>query len=312
MNKTTPPILVTGAAAAKIGSGSVGFKIVKILLKQGQPVRAMVRQLDERAEALKNLGAEVVKGDLTDLKEVTHALEGCKRLYFGMTVSSSYLEATVNTAAIAKHLGVELFLNISQMTVSEMNFSETTESPQQKQHWLAEQVLNWSGLPVVHVRPTVFLENFLFYQFAIQSIRETGALELPFGKGKSSPIATDDVARVMAEILISPHSHSHIGKVYQLTGPKSLDPDAIAQEYARGLGKPIKYKPISLEEWKERYLTGSGLPDHVLHHLMTMASRHRENHYDRLTGDVEELTGEKPQTIETWVRAHSREFEKGA
>ena len=124
------PILVTGAAAGKIGS--VGFKIVEILTKKGCPVRAVVRQLDERAEELKKLGAEVVKGDLTNLQEVTQALEGCKRLYFGMAVSSSYLEATVNTAVVAKHLGVELFLNISQMTVSEMSISKTTESPQQE------------------------------------------------------------------------------------------------------------------------------------------------------------------------------------
>jgi NAD(P)H dehydrogenase (quinone) len=304
MYKATTPILVTGAAAGKIGS--VGFKIVEILRKKGVTVRAMVRQLDERVEALKNLGAEVVKGDLTDLTDVNHALSGCKRLYFGMAVSSSYLEATVNTAAVAKHLGVELFLNISQMTVSEMSFSVSTESPQQKQHWLAEQVLNWSGLPVVHVRPTVFLENPIFDLFAIQSIRETGALELPFGKGKSSPIAADDVARVMAEILISPEGH--IGKVYQLTGPKSLDPEAIAREYARGLGQNIKYQPISLQQWEERYLIGSGLPDHVKHHLATLASRHCENYFDRWTGDVEKLTGEKPQTIEAWVRAHAREF----
>jgi len=91
---TTTPILVTGAAAGKVGS--VGFKIVEILRREGLRVRAMVRNLDERAEDLRRLGAEVVKGDLTDLREVTHALEGYKRLYFGMAVSSSYLEAIVN------------------------------------------------------------------------------------------------------------------------------------------------------------------------------------------------------------------------
>jgi uncharacterized protein YbjT (DUF2867 family) len=37
---------------------------------------------------------------------------------------------------------------------------KTTESPQHKLHWLAEQALSWSGLPVVTVRPTVFLEGF--------------------------------------------------------------------------------------------------------------------------------------------------------
>ena len=54
---------------------------------------------------------------------------------------------------------------MSQMTVKEMDIFETTSSPQQKQHWLVEQMLSWSGLPVVEVRPTAFLEG-LFLQLA--------------------------------------------------------------------------------------------------------------------------------------------------
>ncbi len=45
------------------------------------------------------------------------------------------------------------------MTLSQMSTSETTDSPQHKLHWLAEQALEWSGLPVIQVRPTVFLEG---------------------------------------------------------------------------------------------------------------------------------------------------------
>jgi len=156
---TSKPILVTGAAGHV---GGVGFKIVELLRSKNLPVRAMVRHFDDRSEALKKLGAEVVIGDLTDLQDVNRAMNGCGSIYFGMSVSSSYLEATVNTATVAKRYGIKLFLNISQMTVSQMSITETTSSPQQKQHWLAEQVLNWSGLPVVHIRPTVFLEHFFF------------------------------------------------------------------------------------------------------------------------------------------------------
>jgi NAD(P)H dehydrogenase (quinone) len=57
-------------------------------------------------------------------------------------VSAPYLEATVTTAAAARERGdLEVFVNISQMTVSQMSLTETTDSPQQRQHWLAEQVL---------------------------------------------------------------------------------------------------------------------------------------------------------------------------
>jgi len=153
------PILVTGAAG-KIGS--VGFKIVDLLRGKNLPVRAMVRQIDERSEALSKLGAELVVGDFRNLSDLHKAIKGCKRIYFGMGVSDSYLEGSLNTAAVAKHYGVEVFVNISQMTVSQMSIYETTPSLQQKYHWLVEQALNWSGLPVVHLRSTVFLEHPFF------------------------------------------------------------------------------------------------------------------------------------------------------
>src|SRR5215475_5007893 len=140
------PILVTGAAGAV---GSIGRNLTQMLLAKGRKVRAMVRREDERAEALRRLGAEVVQGDLTDLASMHRAIEGCRRIYFGMSVSAAYLEATVNTAAVARHHGVEAFVNMSQMTVTQMSITETTESPQHKLHWLAEQTLSWSGLPVV-------------------------------------------------------------------------------------------------------------------------------------------------------------------
>jgi NADPH:quinone reductase-like Zn-dependent oxidoreductase len=55
------PILVTGAAGRV---GGVGRTVTELLLKQGKSVRAMVRKEDERAQALRDLGAEVVAGEL--------------------------------------------------------------------------------------------------------------------------------------------------------------------------------------------------------------------------------------------------------
>src|SRR4051812_9044861 len=127
-------ILVTRAAGAV---GGIGRSLTELLLARGHKVRAMVRREDERAEALRRLGAEVVRGDLTDLTSMHRAIEGCARIYFGMSVSAAYLEATVNTAAVARHHGVEVLVNMSQMTVTQMSITETTDSPQLKLHWLA-------------------------------------------------------------------------------------------------------------------------------------------------------------------------------
>jgi uncharacterized protein YbjT (DUF2867 family) len=85
-------------------------------------------------------------------------------------------------------------------------YSETTDSPQHKLHWLAEQALSWSGLPVVTVRPTVFLEGF-FHQLAAPGVRASNELALPMGGGKTSPISAVDVARAVAVILDDPAPH---------------------------------------------------------------------------------------------------------
>ena len=75
-----------------------------------------------------------------------------------------------------------------------MSITETTDSPQHKLHWLAEQALAWSGLPVVTLRPSVFLEGF-FLLFAAPAVRESNELALPMGLGRTSPISAVDVAR---------------------------------------------------------------------------------------------------------------------
>src|ERR1700733_681765 len=162
------PILVTGAAGRV---GAVGRTVTELLLNEGKAVRAMVRTEDERAQALRDMGAEVVVGNLLDLDSMHRAIDGCETMYFAMSVSDAYLAATINAAAVAKHHGVKAFINMSQMTLSKMSITESTASPQHKLHWLAEQALNWSGLPVVHVRPTVFLEG-LFLIFISDSVRK--------------------------------------------------------------------------------------------------------------------------------------------
>ena len=150
------PILVTGVGGSV---GGLGQKIVGNLLDARVPVRALVYRNKDVAHELEGRGVDVVMGNLTDLHDVHCAIDGCERMYFGMAVSEKYLEATVNVAAVAKHHGLKALVNMSQMTVSQMSVTETTPSPQQKLHWLSEQVLNWSGLPVVHVRPTIFMEG---------------------------------------------------------------------------------------------------------------------------------------------------------
>ncbi|MCG2626274.1 NAD(P)H-binding protein [Bradyrhizobium sp. WYCCWR 13023] len=294
------PILVTGAAGQ---IGSVGRHATELLLARGYRVRAQVRTDDRRAAALRALGAEVVVGDLLDLKAAHQAVEGCDRLYFGMSLSPQYLEASVNVAAVAKHHKVKAFVNMSQMTVKEMSVCETTSSPQQKQHWLAEQVLSWSGLPVVEVRPTAFMEG-LFLQLA-GAVAAQDKILAPLGGGNNSAIAAFDVARVVAEILGAPDKH--IGQTYHLTGPVSQDVDAIAREFSLALGRPISYVNVPPDIWAGKVAT-LGLPSHVVSHITTMTELHRDNRYDRYSDDVEKITGQRPMSVREFVEKNAATF----
>jgi uncharacterized protein YbjT (DUF2867 family) len=301
----TIPILVTGAAGRV---GAVGRTVTELLLRQGKAVRAMVRNEDERAQALRDMGAEVVVGDLLDLDSMHRVIADCETMYFSMSISDAYLAATINTAAVAKHHGVKAFVNMSQMTVSQMSITETTPSPQHKLQWLSEQALNWSGLPVVHVRPTVFLESF-FLTLTPDSVRQSNQIRLPFGEGKTSPVAAEDVARVVAALLENPQSH--IGKIYHLTGPQSENMQFFAQEYSKALGRTITFQDVPVEPWRDELLK-RGLPVHVVNHLTAMADLHRAGRFDRMSDDVRTLTGQAPLSVQEFVRKNAAVFTAAA
>ncbi|MFG2747124.1 NAD(P)H-binding protein [Streptomyces chartreusis] len=286
-------VLITGA-------GGVGRLVIENLRTHDVPVRVMVRRDDDRAAELRRFGADVVLGDLTRPETVAAGLGGIGRMYFAMPVSRDHLLAATVVATVAKECGtLEALVGMSQMTVSQMTATSTDESHRQRLHWLAEQVLTWSGLPVIHIRPTSFLDNPHFTSLAAQSIKRDGTLALPFGAGRTSPVAVGDVARVAATVLRDPRGH--IGNVYELTGPRTVDMGEMAESFSRALGRPITYTDVPLEQWRTQVLAGLGLPPHIEEHIVTMCRLHQENRYDRATDDIARLTGIPAQTIEQFV-----------
>ena len=104
-----------------------------------------------------------------------------------MSVPEAYLAATVNAVAVAKHHGMKAFINMSQMTLSQMSITETTVSPA-AQGSLARR----AGAELVrpagraHAAKRV-LEGF-FLIFTSDSVRESNQIRLPFGDGKTSAV----------------------------------------------------------------------------------------------------------------------------
>jgi len=299
-----PTYLITGAGG---GVAGISPRVVAQLRSRGETVRAMVHHDDARAAALRELGADVIVGDLTNPVDVFAAMSGVTRMFFNMSVSPDYLQATAVVCAIAKDLNnLEVLVNMSQMTVSQMTVTSTEESQQQRLHWLAERVINWSGIPAVHIRPTVLLENPLFAGVAARSILETGQLILPFGTGRTSPVASSDVAEVVTTVLSAPQDH--LGAVYELTGPAPLDIDELAEQYAQALHRPVAAVSPPHDDWLTD-LDEAGLDPHTRQHIATMAKLHRRDRYNRSTNDVETITGHPALSVRQYIERHRALFD---
>jgi uncharacterized protein YbjT (DUF2867 family) len=154
----------------------------------------------------------------------------------------------------------------------------------------------------------VFLEGF-FLIFTSDSIRESNEIRLPFGEGKTSPVAAEDVARVVAVLLTNPQPH--IGKIYHLTGPQSENMHFYAQEYSKALGRTITYQDIPVGPWRDGLLK-RGLPVHLVNHLTAMADLHRAGRFDRMSDDVLTLTGQAPMSVQEFVKKNVVAFTASA
>jgi NAD(P)H dehydrogenase (quinone) len=162
-------VLITGA------TGDTGRPAVKESIARGLPVRAMVHSRDDRSAALEKLGAEVVAGDLHNIDSIREAMEGIDAAYLVYPVQPGLIDATVNFAQAAREVGLSAVINLSQRSADRNSKSNSC-----KETFIAEQVLNWSGLAVTHLRPTYFLE-WLLYPFQLPLFVEKGILRLPVG-----------------------------------------------------------------------------------------------------------------------------------
>ncbi|WP_197038616.1 NmrA family NAD(P)-binding protein [Herbidospora cretacea] len=281
------PILVTGA------TGKTGAQVVGELLDKGLRVRAMVHREDDRSAWLSKQGAEIVAGDLLDLDAVARALDDVRRAYFVYPILPGLVEATTIFAEAGAENGLEVVVNMSQAPARRESASKAA-----RQHWLGERVLDWAPVGAVHLRPTFFAE---WLPINWQFIDGSGVLRLPLGDGRHAPIAAADQARVISAILTDPADH--IGHSYPLFGPVELDHYEIAEIMSQTLGIPVRYEPITTEAYADTLRT-AGSPEHLIQHLTSVAIDYRNGLLSGTDDVIEKITGQRPQTVEQYVRTN--------
>src|SRR6267142_144917 len=310
---TQTKFLITGA------TGATGGNTARQLLEKQHAVRALAHRLDERSEQLQKLGAEVVFGDFLDFDSVRAALNGVQRAYFCYPINPGLVQATAQFAQAAKEAGVEAIVNMSMISAR----SDATSNAA-RQHWLGERVFDWSGVPAVHLRPTLFAQWLLYLA---PMIRE-GRMLAPFNAtGRHAPVAAEDQARLIVGIL--QHPTAHVGKTYPLFGPVELTHPAIAAIISRVIGKEVRYQQVPIEQFAEILssspkvpaqntamamysdpgpLTGGSPRTFLMQHLREGAVDHSKGILAGTNNYIAEIGGRQPMTVEEFVNRYREAF----
>lgn len=311
---SNPLFLITGA------TGTTGSAAAIQLLETGRSVRAFVHREDERSDRLRGLGAELFVGDLLDFDAVRTALSGVQRAYFVYPIRPGLVQAAAQFAQASIEAGVDAIVNMSQVSAR-----SNASSHSARDHWLAEQIFDWSGLNVTHIRPTYFAEWLLYLAPMIRQ----GLIAAPFTTGRHAPIAGEDQARVIVAILEHPEGHS--GKVYPLYGPEELTHKEIAAVVSGVLGREIPYQPMPIEDWAKLVsAANAGRPprndaaslyaeadritersgsDFLVQHLREVAIDHTNGVFAGTNDLVEQISGQAPMSVEAFVAKHRQAFE---
>lgn len=220
-----PHIAVIGA------TGRTGGAVVHELRRRGMPVRAIVRSDDARCIGLRRAGAQVRIADLLDPDRMTDALAGIRHVYFVPPFVPHLLHYAGHFAVAARAARVEAIVQLSQWLSHARHPSVMT-----RETWLVDQwFASLPGIAHVVVDPGMFADNFLR---VIDYATLLGVYPVLTGESRSAPVATEDIAAVVAAVLCDPGPHA--GKRLRPTGPKLLTGREMATEIGRAIGRRVR------------------------------------------------------------------------
>ena len=289
------PILVTGA------SGKTGRAVVAALRERAEPVRAMVRRADRRAEQLAAMGAEVVVADAFDPGQVATALDGARSAYFVPLLHPHALHAAVVFATAARRSRLGAVVGLSQWLAGPDHPALAT-----RHMWLVEELFGMlADAAHVTVNPGYFADNYLVMTGMAAQL---GVMPLPTGSSRNAPPSNEDIARVVAAVLRDPEPHA--GRTYRPTGPELLTAADMAERIGQAVGRKVRHVDIPL--WM--YLRAlrvkgpqKGVDRFVMSNVRHYIAEHELGTFAKgaPTTHVRDVTGAEPESFLTTAQRYA-------
>jgi uncharacterized protein YbjT (DUF2867 family) len=236
-------VLVTG------GTGTVGSKVVRELLKRNVEVSVLTRDAS-KAGTLPD-GVKTVVGDLGEPASVRHIFDNVDAVFLVTAVGPK--EAHEGLMAVT---GLRLGGGKRIVYLSVHHADTAAWLPHFGAKIGVEAALAATGIPFTILRPNNFHQNDYWFKDAIL---QYGVYPQPLGSLGASRVDVRDIAEAAAIAFTEP---GHDGQTYDLVGPDQLTGEKTAQIWSRVLGKEVRYGGDDLDAWEKQFL--QYLPEHIV------------------------------------------------
>lgn len=273
-------------------TGNIGSRAVERLLAAGEDVTVIHRN-PEKVRPLAERGVRVVEGSLDDGAALDRALEGAEALFwltpppFQPDFLSWAVEAAQQAARAARAHGVR------RVVVLSSTGAHNGPNPDPVGILLAvEDAFRAEIADVTILRAGYFMENLLHNVDTLPQ----GALYHVLPRDVPFPlVATRDIGDKVAEALLDRTWTGH--RLFGVHGPADLSHDEMAAILSEGLGHPVKYEEISIEQLRQGMLE-SGMPPFLADLYAELYRRGRDGY----------LASAEPRTPESTTPTTFREF----
>jgi uncharacterized protein YbjT (DUF2867 family) len=282
-------IFVTGA------TGTVGREVVKLLLDQDVPVRALTR---DPAKAKIDPRAAVIAGDIAKPQTFARQLRGANAL-FSVVFGPSMAAEEAELARVAKDAGVKHIVKLSALGPSGLKGHRDGIAAL---HLAAEKALEASGVAWTLVQPTAFMSNVMYQR---EPIVRAGKIFSNYGDGKIPYVHPRDIAAVAVAALTSA---GHEGKAYPVTGGEALGVADLARILGDAIGRTIEYVPVTDDATAQTFRS-HGMHEVIVNALLPFGAIVRSGRAAEVIPTVRDVVGREPLTFADWAREHAAAFQ---
>jgi len=265
-------IFVTGT------SGAQGQTITAVLARAGHRVLGISRNPESTDDLV-----DLTRGDLENLNSVIEAMDGADAVVLTLPLlfDSDMISAmTRNVVEAAKKLGIK---KIIYNTGIPLGKQKTGYAAIDVKHD-ALSVLEQSGLEVVTLMPTIYLDN-LTAPFLLPVIREHGIVPYPLAEDFNfSWISQDNLGRFCLDALTN---EALVGKKVVISNGDNLAGAELAKILSEAAKKTLTYVPSSPDDFEQNLKPVLG--DYVAKEISNLYRGIEENHADFLNSDNQTL-----------------------